>query len=177
MLLALVLARLVPGLHSLGWIVATMLMALFAASNSRLPGLSLLLAGLALNAIVITANGGQMPVTTSDAQRAGVSAADLADDRLVELDPPNPALRVATDVIPVPLPVTPAVVSVGDVLVAAGVGLFGAVAPLRARRTLEARRRERGANRTRTAQHARRDGRRPLSRRAAAAGTESPASS
>lgn len=173
-LAALVLGRLVPGLHSLGWIVATVLMALFAAANSRLPGLSLLLAGLALNAVVVTANGGRMPVTTADALRAGVSLAAVDDNRLLERDPPDPALRVATDVIPLPLPVAPSVVSLGDVLLSAGLGLFGAVAPLRARRTLEARRAERGTARTRDAQHARRAGaRRARTRTGTGTGTDS----
>jgi hypothetical protein len=146
-LLALAVGRLVPALHAAGWILATMLIALFTAANRRLPGLHLLLIGITLNAIVITANGGKMPVSLWGADRAGVPSADIRASDYHTPSGADTVLRPATDVIPLAFPSVPAVLSIGDVFIASGLGLFGAVAPVRARRTLAARRRGRAAHR------------------------------
>jgi len=146
----LVLARAEPRLNGPGWVVATVLLAGFAAANSRLPGLSLLLAGLALNTIVIVANGGQLPVSLWGADRAGLSAEKIISSSVYEPGNGRTVLRPATDVIPLALPGAPSVVGLGDVLMASGIGLFGAVAPVRARRTLQARRRGRPSRPPRT---------------------------
>jgi hypothetical protein len=129
----------VPSLYSAAWVFATGLLALFAAANPRLPGLPLLLAGLALNALVIVANGGQMPVSSWATDQAGAPSQVIQDARHEPADR-STVLRPATDVIPLAFPGVPAVVSAGDVLAAAGLALFGASAPVRARRTLDARR-------------------------------------
>ncbi len=137
---ALILGRVIPGVQVAAWVTAMVTVALFAAANSRLPGLGLLLAGITLNTVVVLANGGRMPVSLSGAERAGIAVSEVwASSQYTPGDTPT-VLRPATDVIPLAFPNAPAVVSIGDVLIAAGAGLFGAVAPVRARRTLEARR-------------------------------------
>lgn len=152
---ALLLGRLVPGSHSVGhsvgWGVAMLLVAVFAVGNRRLPGLVLLLAGLALNTVVITVNDGRMPVSANKIERAGVPRGDITSSRLYVLADHESTLRAAGDVIPLALPGLPSVLSIGDMLIAAGLGLFTAVAPVRARRTLTARRgaRDRATARTR----------------------------
>jgi hypothetical protein len=140
MLGALVVGRLIPGTHAVGWVTATVTIALFAAANSRLPGVGLLLAGITLNTLVVLANGGQMPVSRSGAESAGVQVSEIERSSQYTPGGAGTVLQPATDVIPLAFPNAPAVVSIGDVLIASGVGLFGAVAPVRARRTLEARR-------------------------------------
>ncbi|WP_052914508.1 DUF5317 domain-containing protein [Protofrankia coriariae] len=136
---ALSVSRFIPGLYAAAWVLATVAVALFAAANSRLPGVGLLWAGIALNTVVILANGGQMPVSLWAAERAGVSASEIYASAQHTPGGDNTVLRPATDVIPLAFPGAGAVISIGDVLAAAGVGMFGAVAPVRARRTLESR--------------------------------------
>lgn len=113
------LVRLVSGALSLA------LVALFLAGNARLAGVPLIAAGLVANVLVILANGA-MPVSTAAAERLGISDSrlQLVDDPLHE--PLTSATRFAplADQIPVALPWYPQVVSVGDVLVAAGVALM-----------------------------------------------------
>jgi hypothetical protein len=97
-----------------------LLAAVFVAANARVPGVPLIGLGLALNAWVVGVNGA-MPVSPSAAQTAGV-AVDRVDPRHTVLADDS-RLGLLGDVIPVPLPLRPEVVSAGDVLVAAGVGL------------------------------------------------------
>ncbi len=137
---ALLLGQVVPGTYAAGWVVATVAVAFFAAANPRLPGLGLLLAGITLNTVVVLANSGQMPVSRWGADRAGVAFSDVRGSSRYTPGDTATVLRPATDAIPLAFPPAPAVVSIGDVLVAAGAGLFAAVAPVRARRTLAARR-------------------------------------
>lgn len=110
------------------------LLLLFALVNVRLPGMALVLLGLACNAVVIVANGG-MPVSEEalrDSEQEDVirflveEGADkhhLLEDRDV--------LTALADVIPVPPPIRQAV-SVGDVLVYLGL-IWLVVATMRAR--------------------------------------------
>ncbi|MGF7237689.1 MAG: DUF5317 domain-containing protein [Frankia sp.] len=147
---ALVIGRVVDGTFAAGWVAATVLLALFAATNTRLPGLGLVLVGVALNTAVIVANGGQMPVSMSAADRAGVSAHSVVTSPRLEPADAGTVLRPVGDVIPLAVPHVQRVISGGDVLVAAGIGLFGALAPVRARRTLDARRTSRAKARFRT---------------------------
>ncbi|WP_225437919.1 DUF5317 domain-containing protein [Candidatus Frankia nodulisporulans] len=139
-ILALAVGGLVPALHSVAWIVAAVLAALFAGMNNRLPGLGLLVAGIIANAAVITANGGQMPVSLWQAQHAGVPANDILRSAFHTPADGDSSLRLLSDIIPFALPGVPAVLSIGDVLIAAALGVFGAVTPVRAWRTLQARR-------------------------------------
>ncbi|MCK9924080.1 DUF5317 domain-containing protein [Frankia sp. AgPm24] len=140
LILAVAVGGLVPALHSVAWIVAAVLAALFAGMNNRLPGLGLLVAGIIANAAVITANGGQMPVSLWQAQHAGVPANDILRSAFHTPADGDTSLRLLSDIIPFALPGVPAVLSIGDVLIAAALGVFGAVTPVRAWRTLQARR-------------------------------------
>lgn len=108
-------------LHGLGLAVSAALLVWFLAANRGLRGTGLVALGLLANALVITANGA-MPVSERAAARAGVL--ELVDgaglDSRHELAGPGTRLAWLGDVVPVPLPLRPEVVSAGDVLVAAG---------------------------------------------------------
>jgi len=110
---------------------SALLVAAFLARNRRLRGSGLVTLGLLANALVVAANGA-MPVSLDAAGRAGVSVADLAplDDPRHELLTPATRLPLLGDVVPVPLPLRPEVVSPGDVLVAAGLGQLVVLAML-----------------------------------------------
>jgi hypothetical protein len=140
LVLVLAVGGLVPALHSPAWILAAVLAALFAGMNNRLPGLGLLLAGIIANAAAITANGGEMPVSLWGARRAGVPIDDILVSAFHTPAGDGTNLRLLSDIIPFPFPGVHAVVSVGDVAIAAALGVFGAVTPIRAWRTLQARR-------------------------------------
>lgn len=83
--------------------------------------------GLALNALVIAANGGYMPTNAAAmrAVRGPAMVRAIADRRLfnnTRLATPSTRLVTLSDVIPVPLPPgTGNVYSIGDLLIAAGV--------------------------------------------------------
>jgi hypothetical protein len=106
-------------------ILTTLLVGLFLAGNARLPGVPLIGLGLLLNVLVVGLNAA-MPVSVAAAGRAGIAAADLhlARDAMREPTGPRTHLAALGDVIPVALPGRPQVVSPGDALVAAGVGLL-----------------------------------------------------
>lgn len=93
----------------------------FVVANRRLPGMPLVAAGLLLNAAVVAANGA-MPVSLDAAARAGVDIRPIAlgDDPRHAIAGARTRWDALGDVVPVPLPVHPEVVSVGDVLLAAG---------------------------------------------------------
>ena len=94
----------------------------FVVGNPQLPGRELIIAGLALNALVIIVNGA-MPVSPTAAARAGVNLTALAGDPRHMVDA-HAHLAWLGDRIPLALPWQPQVLSIGDVLVAAGVGLL-----------------------------------------------------
>ncbi len=106
-------------------VLTVLLVGLFLAGNARLPGVPLVALGLLLNVVVVGLNAA-MPVSLVAAARAGIAVEDLhlAQDAMREPAGPGTRLRLLADVVPVPLPGRPQVVSVGDVLVAAGVGLL-----------------------------------------------------
>ena len=105
--------------------VTVLLVGLFALGNRRVIGIPLIVAGLLLNVTVVVANGA-MPVSLTAAERAGLDPADLElrADTLREPVTDSTRLRFLGDVVPLALPLRPQVVSPGDVLVAAGVGLL-----------------------------------------------------
>ena len=91
----------------------------FILANRLLPGMALVFIGFALNAVVVSANGA-MPVSGEALQALGGEAAvDPGKHQLLEDDHVLPWLA---DVIPVPVLRT--VVSVGDVVLAAGVAVL-----------------------------------------------------
>ncbi|ADP78874.1 DUF5317 family protein [Pseudofrankia inefficax] len=145
--LALVVAVVAPRLQTVGWLAAAVLAAILSAANRRIPGLLLLFIGLALNAAVIGANHGRMPVSTSAISSAGIDRADVARSDHYVLADHDTRLRYLGDVIAFPFWGAPAALSAGDVLIASGIGLFAGLAPVRASRTLRARREARDRRR------------------------------
>ena len=106
-------------------VLTTVLVGLFVYGNRRIAGTPLIGLGLLLNVLVIAANAA-MPVSLDAADRAGLGRAELglAEDALREPMTSATHVRWLGDVVPVALPWRPQVVSPGDVLVAAGVGLL-----------------------------------------------------
>jgi DHA3 family macrolide efflux protein-like MFS transporter len=126
--------------------VAEMLrLPLFAASfgllvvalwlNRRQPGLLLAMVGIGANGVAVVVNGGYMPVWMPAVEMAGLTAADLSPTFHVLL-PTELNLEFLLDagplgdVIPVTVPFLANVISLGDVLLATGIGwfLFSAIA-------------------------------------------------
>jgi len=93
----------------------------FCVRNLRVAGVALVSIGLTANAVVVAANG-SMPVSIVAAYHARVPIAAISSgsDARHEIAGIGTHLRWLGDVIPVPLPVRPEVISVGDVLVCAG---------------------------------------------------------
>ena len=109
--------------HAVGLAVSVGLVVTFLVRNRGVRGTGLVALGLAANALVVAANGA-MPVSLSAAERAGAPVEDVLfeDDPRHEAAGDGTRLRWLADVVPVPLPLRPEVVSPGDVLVAAGLG-------------------------------------------------------
>jgi hypothetical protein len=106
-------------------VLTTLLVALFVAGNRRVAGTPLIGLGLLLNVLVVGANAA-MPVSVAAAADAGLNRSDLHLDEDAMREPVTSSTRLPWlgDVVPVALPWRPQVVSAGDVLVAAGVGLL-----------------------------------------------------
>jgi hypothetical protein len=121
------LARLtgLSGFYGAGLVISALAGFAFCLRNRRLAGVPLVTLGLLLNAFVVLVNGA-MPVSVPAAARAGVPIHQIATggDARHSIATANTTLRRLGDVIPVPLPVRPEVVSPGDVLIAAGLGEF-----------------------------------------------------
>lgn len=94
-----------------------------AAANIRQPGLALLTGGAVLNLAAILANGGVMPASTEALAVLGWTGhhADFSNSAHIA----TPALTGLTDVFALPpwLPFAN-VFSLGDILIAAGCGIF-----------------------------------------------------
>jgi hypothetical protein len=113
-----------PG-YLAGLVVSAACAAAFCGLNLRRAGIPVAALGLALNAIVVGVNGA-MPVSRDAAARAGVAAGPIAvgADPRHEIADPQTSLRPLGDVVPVPWPAKPEVISPGDGLLAAGLALF-----------------------------------------------------
>jgi Family of unknown function (DUF5317) len=100
------------------------LLVAFAFVNRRLPALWLVMAGLALNLVVIGANGG-MPVSAGALEVAGARAEALivADSPKHHLMGPADTLTPLGDVIGIPPPIS-AVISIGDLFLYAGIAVL-----------------------------------------------------
>lgn len=97
----------------------------FVWVNRRLPGAPLLLLGLAMNMLVIGANGG-MPVSETAIRAAGGTEGVLPsaiDDAKHHLMTSSDVLTPLADVIGLPPPIS-TVLSVGDVFLYAGIVVF-----------------------------------------------------
>jgi hypothetical protein len=111
------------GFYPVGLAVSALAALAFCVRNIRLAGLPLITLGLLANALVVTLNG-SMPVSTAAAARANVPTTQIAAgaDARHSIAGRGTTVRVLGDVIAVPLPVRPEVVSPGDALIAAGLG-------------------------------------------------------
>jgi len=115
----------VPHSYPLALAVSGTVMTQFVIRNAAVPGVPLAGLGLVLNTLVVILNGA-MPVSLEAATRAGLPVERLDLDS----DPRHERLDVATrfaplaDVVPTPIPGRREVTSPGDILLAAGVGLF-----------------------------------------------------
>jgi hypothetical protein len=109
--------------YPLGLLLSAGLVAAFLRRNRGIRGTGLVALGLLSNALVVGLNGA-MPVSVAAADRAGTTTQQIltGDDPRHEIADRGTRLRPLGDVIPVPLPWRPEVVSPGDVLVAAGLG-------------------------------------------------------
>jgi hypothetical protein len=113
--------------ESIGWallIASYGLLVAFAWINRRLPAAWLVITGLALNILVIGVNDG-MPVSSSALEAAGATADGLVGAGTVKhhLMGPDDILTPLADVIGIPPPIG-AVISIGDVLLYAGLGIL-----------------------------------------------------
>jgi hypothetical protein len=99
-------------------VLSNLAILLFIAANRRLPGMLLADLGVALNLLVIVVNGA-MPVSAIAARQAGIETAPssvaLKHERMTD----TTALPWLGDVVP--LPVVGEVLSIGDLLLAAGI--------------------------------------------------------
>ena len=97
--------------------------------NRSQPGLLLAMAGVAANAIAILANGGYMPVYVPAVEVVGLTEANLSPTFHVPL-PDDLGLEFLLaagpfgDILPIAIPLLSNVVSIGDVLLAAGIAWF-----------------------------------------------------
>jgi hypothetical protein len=113
--------------ESIGWailIVSYGLLIAFAWVNRRLPAVWLVMVGLGLNLLVIGVNSG-MPVSANAMEKAGASADGLVGAGTVKhhLMGPDDILTPLADVIGIPPPIS-AVISLGDVLLYAGLAIL-----------------------------------------------------
>ena len=110
-----------------GWLYPLSLIPLLVGLilNRHLPGLSLMVLGLALNTLAITVNGGYMPASPEAWQLAGKAPLDgTLHNSAISTDP---RLLFLGDIFAIPsgLPLLSNVFSVGDVLI--GLGGFGLI--------------------------------------------------
>jgi hypothetical protein len=130
--------------YVVGLAVSAALALAFCFRNARVAGVPLVTTGLFVNAVVVAANGA-MPVSIVAAYHARVPIAAISGgtDARHEIAGDGTALPWLGDVVPVPLPLRPEVVSVGDVLVVSGLaelvvaGMLPGAAVMRWRRREE----------------------------------------
>jgi len=111
------------------------LLALALWLNRSQPGLLLAMVGVSANGLAIILNGGYMPVYLPAVEMAGLTAADLSPTFHTAL-PSELGLEFLLaggplgDILPISVPYLTNVISLGDILLAAGIGwfLFSAIA-------------------------------------------------
>jgi Family of unknown function (DUF5317) len=122
------------GAHLGGWapalyILTNLLVLAAIVANRRVPGMSVVALGAALNLVVIVANGGYMPADRAAYERLGMTIEGYANTRFSV----DPVLGLFGDWIALPAWLPGAnVISVGDVVIGAGIALVLALA-MRAR--------------------------------------------
>lgn len=119
---------------------ALLLIALWV--NRSYPGMSLAFVGILLNALVITINGGFMPIWEVALTSAGLGAADVtsAIHVVVAGEAADFLVRglILGDVIPIPFPIVQNVASIGDVFLTLGLAFFLFASVVRVPTRLEA---------------------------------------
>lgn len=102
-------------------------LAAFALANRRLPGAYWLLAGAAGNGAATLWAGGRMPVWTAVLGRISEHVVQvlLAGQNLTHVAMTRPVgLEWVGDIVPVPAPLPPDVISPGDICIAVGAAVF-----------------------------------------------------
>jgi MFS family permease len=97
--------------------------------NRAVPGMLVVMVGVASNAFAVVVNGGWMPVWEPALALVGFTTSDLVPTFHVLLPTTLDAqfLRMAGpfgDLVPIPLPILPNVASIGDVFISLGLGWF-----------------------------------------------------
>ncbi len=98
-------------------------------SNRRYPGMSLSLIGILLNGIVITLNGGHMPIWGTALAAAELTPADVSSQLHIIVNDVTAAEflgkgLILGDLIPIPFPIVRNVASLGDVFLSFGLAFF-----------------------------------------------------
>jgi hypothetical protein len=105
------------GVHVALHLLSYALAAWFVAVNARTPGVMVMAAGGALNILAIAANGGVMPGDSAAVERSGLTIGEgFANSATLA----QPRLAVLGDVIPVPAGPLANVLSIGDLVLFAG---------------------------------------------------------
>jgi DHA3 family macrolide efflux protein-like MFS transporter len=120
------------------WLVLTAYLLLVGVLliNRSLPGLTAAALGTAANGIAIVVNGGWMPVWQPSLAATGLNSTTVSSGfhRLLT-GPPDAAFFARggplADIIPMPIPFLQSVVSVGDIMLAAGLAFFVFAAAVR----------------------------------------------
>ena len=116
------------------YVGSTALVLATVLANIRIPGMVLVALGAAANLAAIVANGGYMPMSAAAAAAMGrEEIVGYSNSRVIA----SPALEPLTDVIVLPawLPFTN-IISIGDLLIGAGIAVVIAVAMRSARRNI-----------------------------------------
>ena len=112
-------------------------------ANRGYPGMGLAFVGILLNAVVITINGGHMPIWDDALAIAGLTPADVESALHIVLDGTLEEflfnLLIFGDIIPIPVPFFENVASLGDMLLSLGLGFFLFASVLRVPSVLEER--------------------------------------
>jgi MFS transporter, DHA3 family, macrolide efflux protein len=124
------------------WLRPFLVAAIYAAltlallANRSLPGVTAAAIGTAANGLVIVANGGWMPVWQPTLAAAGLDSTTVHSNFHSMLTGPLDLSFLLhggplVDLIPIPVPPLQSVVSIGDVLLGAGLGFFVFAATVR----------------------------------------------
>ena len=96
--------------------------------NRFYPGLSIAFVGILLNGLVITVNGGHMPIWATSLEAAGLTPPDVTS--ALHIVVPGVAsdffarALILGDIIPIPIPLLQNVASLGDMFLTAGLAFF-----------------------------------------------------
>src|SRR5829696_591691 len=111
------------------YILSLALLAIWVAANWRIPGMTLIAIGLAMNVAVIATNGGHMPVLPAGARLAGQYEILAADDprtsKHLLMEREQVRFWLLSDIIVIPRGVPGAsVLSIGDLALMVGIAIL-----------------------------------------------------